>query len=97
VASTDLSHFYDENTANSFDREMLKQMTDFSPAGVLQAEEKQEGFACGSGAVALILWTAQQLGANRVTLLHHSTSAKASGDRSSVVGYGALAITQEAG
>lgn len=95
VASTDLSHFNDEATANALDQVMLKRMTDFSPEGVLQAEANQEGFACGSGAVALVLWTAKALGANQVTLLDHSTSARASKDTSSVVGYGALAITQQ--
>lgn len=95
VASTDLSHFYDESTANRLDNVMLRHMTDFSPEGVLQAEANHEGFACGSGAVALVLWTAKALGANQVTLLHHSTSARASKDPSSVVGYGSLAITQQ--
>lgn len=95
VASTDLSHFFDEKSANSLDGVMLQRMTSFSPTGVLQAEADEEGFACGSGAVALVLWTALTLGANKVTLLHHSTSAEASGDKTSVVGYGALAITRE--
>ncbi len=95
VASTDLSHFYDESTANALDTVMLNRMTSFSPQGVLQAEADQEGFACGSGAVALVLWTAKALGANQVTLLNHSTSARASRDTSSVVGYGALAITRQ--
>lgn len=94
VASTDLSHFYTESEANELDAEMLKQMTDFSPDGVLKAESCGEGFACGAGAVALMLWTAHFLGAARVTLLHHSTSAEASGDTSRVVGYGALAVTR---
>jgi MEMO1 family protein len=97
VASTDLSHFYDEKTANKLDKVMLKRMTDLSPAGVLQAEANQQGFACGAGAVALVLWTAKKLGADRVTLLNHNTSAQASGDTSSVVGYGALAITKQEG
>ena len=95
VASTDLSHFYDEPTANALDQVMLQRMCDLSPEGVLQAEADQVGFACGSGAVALVLWTAKSLGANQVTLLHHSTSARASKDTSSVVGYGALAITRQ--
>ena len=95
VASTDLSHFYDLNTANALDDVMLKRMSDLSPSGVLEAEINHEGFACGSGAVALVLWAAQQLGANHVTLLHHNTSAQASRDPSSVVGYGALAITRQ--
>jgi hypothetical protein len=95
IASTDLSHFNDEATAIALDQVMLKRMTDFSPEGVLQAEANQQGFACGSGAVALVLWSAKALGANQVTLLNHSTSARASKDTSSVVGYGALAITQQ--
>jgi len=95
VASTDLSHFYDETTANALDQVMLQRMVDFSAEGVLQAEADQVGFACGSGAVALVLWTAKALGGNQVTLLHHSTSARASKDTSSVVGYGALAITRQ--
>lgn len=94
VASTDLSHFYTENEADLLDSNMLRQMSDFSPQGVLNAERTGEGFACGAGAVALMMWTCRFLGAKQVTLLHHSTSADASGDSSRVVGYGALAVTR---
>ena len=93
VASTDLSHFYTEREANQLDKVMTSHFTDFDPQGVLEAEARQEGFACGAGAVALALWTTQFLGAKHVTLLHHTTSAEASGDTSSVVGYAAAAIT----
>ena len=94
VASTDLSHFYNENEANALDSTMIDQMTAFSPEGVLKAERCGEGFACGAGAVALMLWTSRFLGATSVTLLYHNTSADASGDTSRVVGYGALAVTR---
>jgi len=94
IASTDLSHFYDEQEANVLDDAMLNQMIRFSPQGVLEAERCGEGFACGAGAVALMLWLAKFLDAHQVTLLHHSTSAQASGDSSRVVGYGALAVTK---
>ena len=94
VASTDLSHFYSENDANALDSTMLQHITSFSPEGVLKAERCGEGFACGAGAVALMLWTSRFLCATSVTLLHHSTSADASGDTSRVVGYGALAVTR---
>jgi len=94
VTSTDLSHFYDEQEANTLDTTMLNRMTAFAPEGVLKAERCGEGFACGAGAVALMLWTTRFLGASQVTLLHHSTSADASGDSSRVVGYGALAVTR---
>ncbi|NMC85986.1 MAG: AmmeMemoRadiSam system protein B [Anaerolineaceae bacterium] len=94
VASTDLSHFYPEEEANLLDATMMAQFAAFSPQGVLQAEASQTGFACGSGAVAVILWAAKALGGKQVTLLHHSTSGKTSGDHERVVGYGAAAITQ---
>jgi hypothetical protein len=93
IASTDLSHFYPQSTAIKLDRVMTTRFTAFDPAGVLQAEAHQEGFACGAGAVALSLWTTKLMGATQVTLLHHSTSADASGDTSRVVGYAAAAIT----
>ncbi len=92
VASTDLSHFYPERTANLLDSEMLRQIAAFSPEGALQAEREEKGFACGVAAVAAVLWAARQLGANAVEVLHHSTSADETGDRHSVVGYGAAVV-----
>lgn len=92
VASTDLSHFYPEKTAKALDGEMLKRIEDFSPDGVLDAEKRGIGFACGAGAVSAVLWAARFLGADTVKLLHHSTSADETGDRRSVVGYGAAAV-----
>jgi len=92
VASTDLSHFFTEHEANNLDKNMLFQIEAFSPEGVMRAEEDKTGYACGSGAVAVVLWAARALGATKVTILHHSTSADATGDTSQVVGYGAAAI-----
>lgn len=93
VASSDLSHFYTEERANRLDEHMLAQFAAFSPEGVLQAEMEHSGFACGSGAIAVVLWLAKALGAKKVTVLHHSTSAATTYDTSEVVGYGAAAIT----
>ena len=95
VASTDLSHFYNEHEARTLDHEMLSQFKAFSASGVLQAELAGTGFACGAGAVATVLTAAKALGANRVTVLHHSTSADTTHDQSSVVGYGAAVITRD--
>jgi AmmeMemoRadiSam system protein B len=92
VASTDLSHFFPEEMAQELDGEMLRRMRSFSPEDVLSAERTGKGFACGAGAVAAVLWAARDLGADVVEVLHHSTSAAATGDHSSVVGYGAAAI-----
>jgi AmmeMemoRadiSam system protein B len=92
VASTDLSHFYSEREANFLDKHMLDEISSFDPTGVLRAEEENTGFACGAGAVTAVLWAAKSLGATKVTVLHHSTSADSTGDSTQVVGYGAAAI-----
>jgi len=95
VASTDLSHFYDQETANKLDREMLRQIEAFSPEGVFEAEHNGKGFACGHAAVAAVLWAAKELGANTVKLLYYATSGDVTGDYSGVVGYGAAAILKQ--
>lgn len=92
VASTDLSHFYNQDTADTLDREMLKRIGEFNPEAVIETELKGKGFACGVAAVASMLWAARLLGGTHVQLLHHSTSAEETGDFGSVVGYGAAAV-----
>ncbi len=92
VASTDLSHFYPRELAERLDGHMLDLIASFSPESVLKADEEGTGLACGVGSVAAVLWAAQALGANAVQVLHHSTSADQTGDTSSVVGYGAVAV-----
>lgn len=89
VASTDLSHFYTEAEAQRLDQAMLDQVGAFSPRGVFQVENAGKGYACGLGALAAVLWAAQDLGATRVEILNHSTSAEITGDTAQVVGYGA--------
>jgi len=92
VASTDLSHFYDQGTANLLDSEMLKRFESFDPEAIFEAERTGKAFACGHAAVAAVLWACRELGANKVQVLHHATSGDVTGDYSSVVGYGAAAI-----
>ena len=92
VASTDLSHFYDQQTAHIFDHEMLKCFESFNPYSIFEAEYTGKGFACGHAAVAAALWASQQLGADKVQILNYATSGDITKDHSSVVGYGAAAI-----
>jgi len=92
VASTDLSHFYDQQTANALDAEMLKRFESFQPEQIFEAEHTGKGFACGHAAVAAVLWAARELGADKVQVLHHATSGDVTGDFSQVVGYGAAVV-----
>jgi len=94
VASSDLSHFHPESTANKLDQLVLQAVTDFSPDVLFDLKEKGLGQACGLAPIATVLWASRALGADKVTLLSYDTSATTTGDRSSVVGYGAAAITR---
>ena len=94
VASSDLSHFYDQLQAEQLDGEMLSRVEAFDPRSVLQAEEEGKGFACGRNAIAAVLWAAKGLGANSVKILNHATSGDVTGDYSGVVGYAAAVITR---
>ncbi len=96
VASTDLSHFYDQETAKSLDSEMLRCIESFSPESVFQAEATGKGQACGHAATAAVLWAARGLGADTVKVLHYATSGDVTGDFSSVVGYAAAVILKTA-
>ena len=92
IASSDLSHFYPLETAETFDSEMLRRIKAFDPASVLSAEADGRAFACGAGAVAAMLLASKLAGADKVQILNYSTSADAAGDPSSVVGYGSAAV-----
>lgn len=94
VASTDLSHFFDQETAKAMDMEMLRCIESFDPNAVFAAEASGRGAACGHAAVAAVLWAARSLGADTVKVLHHATSGDVTGDFNSVVGYGAAVVTK---
>ena len=94
VASSDLSHFYSETTAHQLDHRILHALAEFSPAGLFDLKDSGRGQACGLAPMAAVMWACEALGADQVTLLKYDTSAASTGDSSSVVGYGAAAITR---
>ena len=92
VASTDLSHYYTQESALAFDQVMLSKVEALDPMGAFEAEQTDQGFACGLGALTAVMWACKELGADSVKILHHATSGDVTGDYSGVVGYGAAAI-----
>lgn len=96
VASSDLSHYQPQPVARALDAGLLRRLAAFDPQAVLGAEAEGAGYACGSGAIAAVLWAARDLGADQVTVLRYATSGDVTGDEDSVVGYGAAAIWQAA-
>ena len=92
VASTDLSHYHDQQTALAMDRAFLAQVEAYEPELLFDLERSGRGSACGLGALVAVMWAARELGADRIEILRHATSGDTTGDYSAVVGYGAAAI-----
>ena len=81
IISTDLSHFYDLNTANQLDSICIDAIKK------LNLRELHEGCeACGIIGVEAMMISAKKAGLH-VKILDYRTSADASGDESRVVGY----------
>jgi hypothetical protein len=92
VASTDLSHYNEQQVALTLDRALLARVEAYETETLFDLERSGRGSACGLGALAAVMWAAQDLGANKVEILRHATSGDMRGDFSKVVGYGAAAI-----
>lgn len=96
IASSDLSHFFPQKTAEVLDQTILDEIRAFNPNGVLREGAKPGGEgACGYGAIAAVMWACAAWGANRADILHYATSGDTGGDKAQVVGYAAGAFYQE--
>ena len=98
VASTDLSHFYDADTAASLDGRVEEYVSRFDPDGLLALfeeypeHERGRSVACGGGPAIAVMLAARKLGATDAQVLKYAHSGEISGDYGSVVGYLAAAI-----
>jgi MEMO1 family protein len=92
VASSDLSHFHDTDTAARLDAVVGRCVESLDVDGLLLALRRFPGHACGGGAIACVLRTARVLGAAQARVLRRSDSGEISGDRESVVGYMAAIV-----
>ena len=87
VGSSDLSHFYNYNTAKKMDAIALKFLKKGDAAGLLQSLENGEVEACGGGPMAVAILVARMMKADKAHLLKYANSGDVTGDKSSVVGY----------
>jgi AmmeMemoRadiSam system protein B len=92
VASSDLSHYEDAETAHRLDGVVIEQVRRFDPDGLQAALEVNPRHACGGGPMVAVLRTARRLGAENAEILDYGDSGDVSGDKSYVVGYLAAAM-----
>jgi AmmeMemoRadiSam system protein B len=96
VASTDLSHYNDAQTAAAFDRVVIEHVERFDPDGLQRALDLRPEHACGGGPMVAVMRAARALGAREARVLKYADSGDISGDKSSVVGYLAAAFGGDA-
>jgi AmmeMemoRadiSam system protein B len=95
VASTDLSHYYDDARARALDGVLLEDFERFDDAALAGHLASGACEACGGGPLVATMRAARELGGKRATIRAYGTSADANGDRREVVGYAAAVITSD--
>lgn len=104
VASSDLSHYPSYQDANIVDRETLNAITGLDPAvfsATMQAHRDKNipnlgTSACGEAPILAAMAAAKRLGATRGVIISYANSGDvAVGERSRVVGYGAVVLTAD--
>jgi AmmeMemoRadiSam system protein B/AmmeMemoRadiSam system protein A len=97
VASSDLSHYHPYAEAAMIDRKTLKAIQEWDYLSMARNFETRVWEACGGGPIIAAMIASERLGATEAKLLKYANSGDVTGDRSSVVGYGALALIKANG
>ncbi|MEI8350373.1 MAG: AmmeMemoRadiSam system protein B [Candidatus Omnitrophota bacterium] len=92
VASTDMTHYEPDLTARKKDRDALESIISLDAEALLKKVKKENISMCGSGAVAILLFCMNILGAKKAHVALYQTSADAGADAQSVVGYAGVII-----
>jgi MEMO1 family protein len=95
VASSDLSHYHPYDDAVTLDHKTLSAIEEWDYFNMSENFQLRVWEACGGGGIVAAMIAAERLGANRATILKYANSGDVTGDKTRVVGYGAVALTQE--
>jgi len=97
VASSDLSHYHHYDEAARLDHGTLKAIEEYDYFDLARNLEARVWEACGGGPIVATMIAAERLGATQARLLRYANSGDVTGDRSRVVGYGAVALVKGGG
>lgn len=93
IASSDLSHFYDDDRSRELDAVFCAGLVAMDAKALHESLARGECEACGGGPVVATLIASDGLRSRSCELTAHGNSGDVSGDRSSVVGYMSAVIT----
>ncbi|MBN1369860.1 MAG: AmmeMemoRadiSam system protein B, partial [Dehalococcoidaceae bacterium] len=92
IASSDLTHYEPQETARDKDSAVIAAILEMDEDRMLEVVRGQRVSMCGYGPVACLVRAAREMGGNQAELIKYQTSAEASGDYASVVGYAGIII-----
>ena len=92
IASSDLSHYFDADTAAALDREVLGDIEAINDEKLMTRIERRPDHACGGGPMVAVMHASRRLGGMTSRVLRYGDSGDISGDKQSVVGYVAAAF-----
>lgn len=93
VASTDMSHYVSQRTAETKDRRAIRRVLDLDPAGLFETVTAERISMCGFQPTTAALVAAIGLGATEARLIRYASSGDVSGDYAQVVGYAGIRIS----
>jgi AmmeMemoRadiSam system protein B len=96
VASTDMSHYVSQKTAERKDMLAVDRILALDPAGLFETVTRERISMCGFQPTVAALVAALGLGAVGAELVRYQTSGEVSGDYAQVVGYAGIRISREA-
>jgi AmmeMemoRadiSam system protein B len=92
VASSDFSHYVQEEKAKSDDLYAIEPLKSLDVPEFYHRIEERNVSACGYGPIAAMVTACGKLGAKTAQLIRYATSGEVTGDRREVVGYAAIAV-----
>ena len=93
IASTDMSHYYKQETANRIDAHTLELFESKNiPALEDALKEKKSAELCGDAATISVFTLASILGCDAYSFVRHATSGDITGEYDRVVGYSTSAL-----
>lgn len=97
VASSDLSHYHTYAEAEKIDHKTLNALQAWDYFNMSRNFASRVWEACGGAPIVATMIAAERMGANHAKLLRYANSGDVTGDRSYVVGYGAVALVKASG
>ncbi len=93
IASSDMTHYEPQSKAEKKDNAAIQAILELDEDKLMERIGRLDISMCGYAPTIIMLTAAKLLGAQKTELIKYQTSAEATGDKSSVVGYAGIIIS----